>query len=1028
MQTTNASNEVCGTIEKIELINFMCHKHLVVDLCSQVNFIVGENGSGKSAILVALALCLGAKANFTNRGKRACDVIKTGESQCIITVYLRNRGDGCLDQSVYGESIIVEKKICREGQSSYKIMAVRAGEAPKLIGRKMSDLNEIIDHFNIPIDNPCVLLMQDTSKTFLTATRAEDKYKFFLQATQLENIRDQYTLAGELCEKAKKNEIAKKEQVETMEKETLRLEAILKDGEGVKAIKERIKALEAEEKWALERDQQNKVNSIQKEIDEFQKKLDDMNLNDFNRRLEEINTISGKLSDDLNKARDVVMNLEKRKNVESDKMKTADRNTKTFKLEVEDVEKRVESSKRRVKLIRDNIEEARKHDARDTENERIEKEEKIKAAMSEVEQGKKKEEELKEQLKPLEKEMQVKQQAVRGYDDEIREMRGEIANQHSERGKLENQKKDAMSIYHRDMTLFINKIAKTNFEYPTYGPIGSYVKLKDNKWNLAIESCIKRSTLASFIVRSENDKRKLREVASSIGFDVQVFVYDIKYGDDRYRCERPNYETISSVIDVQENVVYNILVDHIHVEQIAVAETRKDAKALVERGATSIYLQNGANVMKVHKTEGFFPYRIPPRTIYGGQNIDDALKALDLRVRNLSVELKGKEELRKQADDDKYNWGKQINELRAQLRVVERETRNAESRKKEAENIAIKEPESVEELEASLKVSIAKSEEIEKEREKKKEEFDVLQKRLEETKESYQNVCGEKTQAENDLAERRRTFEEVRKQMEETKAQADGVETKKKDIREILQSKTEDLVAEMQKHDNIKNEAIKFEMVQTTRKVETIVLEKKKLEKRKERISSENIDYEAVEREYQKKKEQLENVGEQLTSVTNLSDILKDELEKRKGKYKDLLRVTSKKTMEMFDSYLKKKPNCKGKIRLDHTRRILDIEVSMDNERERDAKTLSGGEKSFSTVCLLLSLWNVVDCPFRAMDEFDVFLDSVTRKVAINALMETATFNDRRQYIFITPHNLDGVQSSDSVHVFMINRPDRGVN
>ena len=42
--------------------------------------------------------------------------------------------------------------------------------------------------------------------------------------------------------------------------------------------------------------------------------------------------------------------------------------------------------------------------------------------------------------------------------------------------------------------------------------------------------------------------------------------------------------------------------------------------------------------------------------------------------------------------------------------------------------------------------------------------------------------------------------------------------------------------------------------------------------------------------------------------------------------------------------------------------------------KEKDPKALSGGEKSFSTVCLLLALWDSMATPFRALDEFDVFM------------------------------------------------------
>lgn len=38
----------------------------------------------------------------------------------------------------------------------------------------------------------------------------------------------------------------------------------------------------------------------------------------------------------------------------------------------------------------------------------------------------------------------------------------------------------------------------------------------------------------------------------------------------------------------------------------------------------------------------------------------------------------------------------------------------------------------------------------------------------------------------------------------------------------------------------------------------------------------------------------------------------------------------------------------------------------------RGAKTLSGGEKSFSQVCLLLSLWEAMGSPIRCLDELYV--------------------------------------------------------
>ena len=57
-----------GTVEKLELINFMCHPQLQVHFGSNVNFVRERNESGKRAILTALIVGLGGNAGNAIRG------------------------------------------------------------------------------------------------------------------------------------------------------------------------------------------------------------------------------------------------------------------------------------------------------------------------------------------------------------------------------------------------------------------------------------------------------------------------------------------------------------------------------------------------------------------------------------------------------------------------------------------------------------------------------------------------------------------------------------------------------------------------------------------------------------------------------------------------------------------------------------------------------------------------------------------------------------------------------------------------
>ena len=68
-----------GIIEEVLCVNFMCHAKLKVKLGPLINFIIGHNGSGKSAILTALTLCLGGRATVTNRGQNLKSFIKEGQ-------------------------------------------------------------------------------------------------------------------------------------------------------------------------------------------------------------------------------------------------------------------------------------------------------------------------------------------------------------------------------------------------------------------------------------------------------------------------------------------------------------------------------------------------------------------------------------------------------------------------------------------------------------------------------------------------------------------------------------------------------------------------------------------------------------------------------------------------------------------------------------------------------------------------------------------------------------------------------------
>lgn len=169
----------------------MCHQKLKIELCSNVNFIHGQNGSGKSAILAALQICLGAGANRTHRARNLKDLVRKegGATHARVRVTLLNKGPDAFQHELYGDLIHIERHIYLRG--SGVAFQLYAQDGKKVISEKKKDLYLLLDQMNIQVDNPVAVLDQEEAKKFLTG-RAEDKYNFFLKATDLERMDRKY--------------------------------------------------------------------------------------------------------------------------------------------------------------------------------------------------------------------------------------------------------------------------------------------------------------------------------------------------------------------------------------------------------------------------------------------------------------------------------------------------------------------------------------------------------------------------------------------------------------------------------------------------------------------------------------------------------------------------------------------------------------------------------------------------------------------------------------------------------------------
>lgn len=78
---------------------------------------------------------------------------------------------------------------------------------------------------------------------------------------------------------------------------------------------------------------------------------------------------------------------------------------------------------------------------------------------------------------------------------------------------------------------------------------------------------------------------------------------------------------------------------------------------------------------------------------------------------------------------------------------------------------------------------------------------------------------------------------------------------------------------------------------------------------------------------------------------------------------------------------------------------------------------LSGGERSYATICFIMALWQVMECPFYMLDEFDVFMDAFNRKTSQEALMAHARNSKSHQFVMFSPLDLSKVPDENEACV-----------
>jgi len=1026
-----------GILEKIRVENFMCHDHLELTFGPNVNFIVGVNGSGKSAVLVAITVGLGAKTSFTQRGTKITDLIKHNKNHATISIKLRNRGPDAFKPEVYGPSIIVERRISRDGGTSWKLKDAQG----KLVSNKKSELNLILEQFNIQIDNPCNILMQDKSREFLANSKPKVKYQFFLEATQLHQMQKDFQFIHEQIEVMKVTLARKRRVLPEMEKQVQEYEREFNDMTQLQKLRDTIRDLKHQLAWATVQIKEDELKKIQSEIEKHKQecgKYETKRLqaqNDIN-KIEEVLTAKTKesqqLTEKIKEVKEEIDSLENEKNRHNKEL----RNKQNA---IKDVEKRKSHAQQRLANVKKALDEEKAKIEQNTQAEKELREREIQTKKQKLVDLKEEYDRTNQMLQKENEELGKLEAEYHQVDSSIRDAMTKKLQKEQQLKKLKEQKQNRARAFGEKMPEIIALIDKNKslFSMAPIGPIGMRLSLKDNKWATAVESAI-ASSLNSFIVNSHEDEQKLKELlkknqlppVSLIVTPFQNTVYAIQSS----KIPSSSLTTMLGIVEADHPMVINALIDQHRIENKILVSDRTQAESLMfprpPQNVTEAYTPDGSRYYvrggnEVSETRRFTSRRLQV-------NLDEQIQQLQLDLTSVSKSIEGLKSQEKKLSERKATINHRISTCKKAVSDLSKKINALEQEINDLENFQTIQQPDVTELEGNMKRIKAEIAKLDEELEQRQKEFEKanedtlpFQEKINEKQKETHTILQQVEKLEKEMTQIHTKLGTIKNHMAAFVAQIEKEKSIIRDLTEAAERKEKEIQDDTQKANRI------CPRVEVTKDHKQLQKDIEILTARVEKEQQGMRPLEEIRSLYLNAKKVYLQTKDIVQRLTEYQERIEKDLTNRVKMWIRFRNSIARRTRMLFNSFLSQK-GYSGHIEFNFAEKTLDVRVQLDRMEEtssqpkQDARTLSGGERSFSTVSLLLALWEAMESPFRAMDEFDVYMDAVNRHLTIELLLYAARQHKHRQFIFITPHDLGPLQVSRDVKIIRMYPPERG--
>ncbi|KAI1441623.1 P-loop containing nucleoside triphosphate hydrolase protein [Annulohypoxylon stygium] len=1018
-------------IESITCINFMCHTKLHVELGPLLNFIVGENGSGKSAILTAITLCLGGKASATNRGGSLRSFVKEGQDNAILIVQIKNQGPDAYKPDLYGPSITVERHFTKLGGSGFKLKA----SSGRIISTKKGDVDDIVEYYCLQVDNPLNVLSQDNARQFLNAATPVSKYKYFVQGTQLEQLDQDYQLLQETLEANETKLLAYNENIaylgQKSEKAVRLRDAITKSAE----MRRQSKIYSNQLAWAQVLDQETLLQEKESAIIAAQENIDRMErvVADKTEYLETVDGMVQDAKESLNLLNQEENQFREQEDEAKSKFNDARAAIEQTHTQERDIHQRLTNASQKVKDYEKKIHEEEQRLEEVNGGALTEKQselEEAKRALDRIRESQKSHAENSSQLiDELSEAQKNEQDAV----ERINQKQQEVSTAEARLDALATNRSDPFAGFENQVPQLLRLIdSDTGFSQKPIGPIGTFIRLTKPKWSTILEKTL-GSVLSGFIVANRPDQVRLSTLMDKQKIRNCPIYIASRASLSNLREPDQSFDTILRVLKIDDLRVRDQLVINHSIEQTILIEDREEAEHVMFDGQQT---ENVTACLSFHDKKRGHGLRLTRR---GNSSFSTG---------PVTPNFSQKSRMKSDDIESQINFLKEnLEQLRTEFQDLERSRRTlkqAAHRCAQAVNQHKKQGAS---FETDIRKAQAQVIHIEEELDK----FEGVDNKLQGYKNDLQEAQIQKDHYGNQFGELAMQKQEMNKEAESLHDTFKKAKLAYQDHKAKI-TKAGDKVKRLEETRNLavseKNRA--YESIAHVR------VEKEDAEKARDRQAEVVADYtrqasdvapvrayvpegetvQSIERKFESIREQLRKIRNQVgasdeeiqhralqaiqehreakknhKNLVSLVDELKKALMDRLRKWRTFQRLISAHARCNFN-YLLSERSFRGELFLDHKAKRLQVQVEPDETRKRSSgrntKTLSGGEKSFSSICLLLAIWDAMGSPLRCLDEFDVFMDNVNRAISTNMLITTARRSVGKQFILITPNAIEG--------------------